>query len=222
VTLHVPLTRSGADATYHLFDGDRLGRMKAQAILINTSRGPVAATDALKEAVREKGLRAVLDVWEHEPALDEELVELAVLATAHIAGYSLEGKVNATRMIRAAVCRHFWNRTVWDPAEDLPESPLAEITVGPDALGAQEILRRVVLECYDITADDAALRRTLTLPEGGRPEHFRALRSSYAHRREFSNVTVNLPELHQGLENTFLSLGFKCRVRTAGKEGRSQ
>ncbi len=222
VTLHVPLTRSGADATYHLMDRERLTRMKAHAIFINTSRGPITATDALKEAVREKGLRTVLDVWEHEPALDGGLLELSALATPHIAGYSLEGKVNATRMIREAVCRHFWNRTAWDPGEELPASPITEITVAPDALGAQEILRRVVLECYDITADDTALRRTLTLPEGERPEHFRALRSSYAHRREFSNVTVQLPEHHAGLENTFLSLGFKCRVRTAGKEGKPQ
>jgi erythronate-4-phosphate dehydrogenase len=220
VTVHVPLTHSGPDATYHLFDRERLGRLKAQSVFINTSRGPVAATDALKEAVRKKGLRTVLDVWEHEPAFDGELLALSELSTPHIAGYSLEGKVNATRMIREAVCRHFWNRTAWDPREDLPASPVTEITVGPDALPAQEILRRVVRQCYDITSDDSALRRSLGMPEAGRPEHFRALRSGYAHRREFSNVTVRLPEKHAGLENTFLSLGFRCSIRTHGKEGK--
>lgn len=212
VTLHVPLTRTGLDRTYHLFDRERFRRIKPGAIFINTARGSVIETPALEEAIAEGALSAVVDVWENEPAFDSELLSLSALGTAHIAGYSLEGKANATRMVREAICRHFWNSSRWDPSEDLPVSDTTEIRVGSEQLPAQEILRRAVAQCYDITFDDGEMRRSLAMPIAERPEHFRKLRASYRIRREFSSVKVHLPEKYATLETTFRALGFRCSI----------
>ncbi len=77
VTLHIPLTRSGPDATFHLFDENRIRKMKQGAILINSSRGGVVETDALKRALSDGHISAaVLDVWEKEPNIDTSLLEL--------------------------------------------------------------------------------------------------------------------------------------------------
>ena len=118
VTLHVPLTRSGEDATYHLFDAGRLARMKPGAVLLNASRGAVIPTSALKRALTAgHPAAAVLDVWENEPEVDLELLSRTALGTAHVAGYSMEGKLNAVRLVREAFCRHFGFEALHSPAE---------------------------------------------------------------------------------------------------------
>ena len=105
VTLHVPLTHEGQDATYQFFDANRISKMKLGSILINTSRGPVVSGEALKAALESGRLAgAVLDVWENEPEIDVHLLEHVNLGTSHIAGYSLDGKANGTAMIYKAVC----------------------------------------------------------------------------------------------------------------------
>ncbi|HTY58756.1 MAG TPA: 4-phosphoerythronate dehydrogenase, partial [Bacteroidota bacterium] len=104
VTLHVPLTRTGSDPTYHLFDAGRIGRMKPGSILLNTSRGAVVETAPLSRALRDGHIAAaVIDVWEGEPLIDTGLLGLAALGTPHIAGYSIDGKVKAAGMVRAAL-----------------------------------------------------------------------------------------------------------------------
>ena len=93
ISLHVPLTYEGQDATYHLVDKDFLSKMKNRSILINTSRGDLVEEEALLEAIRGKKLAGViLDVWKNEPNINTELLEIIDLATPHIAGYSLDGK----------------------------------------------------------------------------------------------------------------------------------
>jgi erythronate-4-phosphate dehydrogenase len=49
----------------------------------------------------------VIDTWENEPLISRDLLEAAFLATPHIAGYSADGKANATRMSLEALCRFF-------------------------------------------------------------------------------------------------------------------
>ncbi|MBE0677720.1 MAG: 4-phosphoerythronate dehydrogenase, partial [Bacteroidales bacterium] len=97
LTLHVPLTLEGEDMTRHLINSASLTRLKRNCILINTSRGEVVDNTALRVTLEEKKLLgAVLDVWEGEPETDRRLVELVDVATPHIAGYSVDGKANAT------------------------------------------------------------------------------------------------------------------------------
>jgi erythronate-4-phosphate dehydrogenase len=104
VTLHVPLTHTGPDATFHMVNGDSLKSMRRGTALINTARGGVAESAALVSA-RQSGHLAglVLDVWEGEPRVDPDLLDAADIMTPHIAGYSIEGKENGTRMIAEAL-----------------------------------------------------------------------------------------------------------------------
>lgn len=189
VTLHVPLTRSGTDPTYHLFDERLLARLRDDAVFINTSRGAVVETGALIRWLR-RGTRrsAVLDVWEDEPRIDTGLLETAALGTPHVAGYSLEGKLNAVRIVRAAACRFAGTVTTWEPPADLPVPPpldLRRVDAAPERL-----LGEAVRHAYDIAEDDRNLRRIIGLPPADRARHFRALRTGYRVRREFTAVRV--------------------------------
>ena len=206
VTVHVPLTRSGADATWHLFDAGRLTRMRPSQILINSSRGPVVDNAALKEALRCGALKAaVLDVWEGEPDLDPGLVELLDIATPHIAGYSADGKANGTTMsVRYLAGRLALPLTGWTASGvPAPAQPLA-FTLDASGKTPQEVLTEAVLYTYDVRRDSDALRADLGA--------FERLRGDYMIRREPSAFTLSLrggtPELVSRLE----TLGFKVNA----------
>jgi len=212
ITLHVPLTRSGSDPTYHLFDEKRIGLMKRGAIFINTSRGAVVGTGALKHAITTNRLsHTVIDVWENEPGIDTGLLSIATLATPHIAGYSLEGKVNGVRMVRDAVCRSFgFTPAPWDPTPQLGTTGATAVTVPQASTPVETALHHAVRQCYDIASDDADLRRMLTMPSDDQARYFAQLRSGYRVRREFSYAPVRLPENRASLGDTFMKLGFSC------------
>ncbi|MGD1018941.1 MAG: 4-phosphoerythronate dehydrogenase PdxB [Verrucomicrobiia bacterium] len=202
VTLHVPLARAGADATFHLFDKDRLGAVeRRKPILINSSRGAVMDNPALLKAVDGEHLGGVvLDVWENEPNISPELLDVVDLATPHIAGYSFDGKVNGTRMIYEAVCGFFHLPPTWSPHLPPPPVPRIELAVssGEDE---EEVLRRVIRRVYDINGDDSALR--------GNVRAFDKLRAEYPVRREFFNTELVLRGASKELRATFAALGFK-------------
>lgn len=73
---------SGSAETKHFINKEFLGRMKKGAILINSSRGDVVDTAALKAAITEKGLRVGLDVFENEPAGGEAAFDALDIASA--------------------------------------------------------------------------------------------------------------------------------------------
>lgn len=164
ITFHTPMSRSGEHPTYHLADRAFFDSLLRKPMIINSARGPVVDNAALIDALKSgKAGDAAVDCWEGEPDVSRELLELAVVATPHIAGYSRQGKIRATAMAVEAFCRHF-NLPVVRPAEkvpaDIPHSPtLAMIT-----------------ESYDPAVDTEALRRT--------PGSFEALRNHYAYRDE--------------------------------------
>lgn len=188
ITLHVPLTKSGPDATFHILEPRR-------GILINTARGAVLDNRALL-AANLTGL--VLDVWEGEPNLPPGLLDKADIITPHIAGYSFDGKVNGTRMIYEAACRHFGLPAVWTP--QLPAvSPLTMAAVpGEDD---EDTLRRVIRQCYDITDDDARLRTD--------PKKFDQLRAEYPVRREFFNTMLRLENATASVRAKLAAIGFR-------------
>ncbi|MFZ1082651.1 MAG: 4-phosphoerythronate dehydrogenase [Candidatus Kryptoniota bacterium] len=130
ITLHVPLTNHGSDPTFHLFNEKRISKMKSGAILINSSRGPVVETTAMEKALAGGKLSVgVLDVWEDEPNIESELLSLCAIGTPHIAGYSIDGKVNATRMIYQAFCEHFNFPQTWDANGIVPSPKNPVITI---------------------------------------------------------------------------------------------
>lgn len=165
VTLHTPLTRDGRWPTYHLAGERFFNRCSRCPVVINAARGAVVDTAALLRAMDEDRVRgAVIDTWEGEPDISRELLKNAFLATPHIAGYSADGKANASRMALEAVCRHFGR-----PADfTILPPPLPETTPmqGDD--------RKLWL--YDPRRDSDALKAA--------PEKFEWLRGHYPLRRE--------------------------------------
>ncbi len=206
ITLHVPLSREGEDATYHLFDDARIASMKPSQILINSSRGPVVDNSALKRALKSRSiLGGVLDVWEGEPELDRELIELLDITTPHIAGYSADGKANGTAASVRTVSEVLGLPLVdWFPKE-IP-SPVQELEFTLDASGKsrQDLLSEAVLHTYDIMEDSDALR--------ARPELFEKLRGDYPVRREPSAFTLHLRNSTPEVAAALSALGFKIEL----------
>lgn len=108
ITFHIPLIQEGIYRTYHLVDKDFLFSLKRAPYLINSSRGEVVDTASLLASLAAGKVKdVVIDTWENEPLISRDLLEAAFLATPHIAGYSADGKANATRMSLEALCRFF-------------------------------------------------------------------------------------------------------------------
>lgn len=217
LTLHVPLTHGGEDPTVHLFDRDRIARMKPGSILVNTSRGAVVENGGILEALEGGRLRgAVLDVWEGEPGISVDLLKGVTIGTPHIAGYSLDGKLNAVQMVRAAVCEAFGSSSSWDPSVLLrpPGNRVLEIPAG--CATAWDVMRSAVSRAYDILQDDRALRELVGMDPEGRPAYFSGLRKSYRVRREFHAFSVRLPERWSGLSAQMQHLGFAVEAASQG------
>lgn len=195
LTLHTPLTHDGPDPTFHLINDKILRQMRRESLLINTARGPVVDNRALKENLRHGRLAgAILDVWEGEPRIDAELVRCTTLATPHIAGYSLEGKLRATLMIYEAACRFLGVAPAWNAAPFVPpvNAPYIEIAEAAQSTVERQ-LQAVVRRAYDIRADDARLRQGFADPHATPEEQgrwFDKLRHEYTYRREFANYRV--------------------------------
>jgi erythronate-4-phosphate dehydrogenase len=212
VTVHVPLTRLGPDATYHLFDEKRIHDMKRNAVLINTSRGAVVETEALKGALLEKHLAgAVLDVWEGEPSIHASLLDLVTLGSPHIAGYSLDGKLNALQMNYDALCRFLSLPLERDIHALAPDPGWPDIKIDMVNVSGEQALHEIVKKCYDIRQDDRLLRQLVSVPEIERGKYFQKLRAEYRLRREFFNFTVSLPRRAKELSDAIRLLGFNVR-----------
>jgi erythronate-4-phosphate dehydrogenase len=185
LTLHVPLNHEGEDSTFHLVNSSNLHRMKKNCILINTSRGAVVDNAALRETLSDrKLLAAVLDVWEGEPAVDRRLLELVDIATPHIAGYSVDGKANATvSSVREVSSFLGLPLSDWRP-DTLPEpaEPVIDLTSDPRGRTASDMVSTAVRHTFTVEDDDRLFRSD--------PGNFEYLRDNYRIRREFSSYIV--------------------------------
>lgn len=173
ITFHTPLTRTGKYPTYHLADTRFFDALSRSPLLINTARGEIVETEALKQALKQKQVAAVvLDCWENEPHIDRELLEQAFIATPHIAGYSADGKSTATRMIVEAVSRWIGCNI---PTQHIAPPDPAQPHI--DLAGIPTPLQKAVWDTYNPFDDDLRLRKS--------PETFEMQRGLYPLRREF-------------------------------------
>jgi len=212
LTLHTPLTFNGVDKTFHLVDEKFFKSMKQNCIFINASRGAVVDSEALKAAIKTGLLKAVaLDVWEDEPKIDTEILEMVDIGTPHIAGYSLDGKITGMIMIYKAACDYFGLETKYDVKDFLPEPIVPELTINPDDGDEQEVLRCVVQNIYDISRDNQKLRQVLKEPAEKRGRLFDSLRKNYPVRREFQNTKILMAteEKLKRLLDKLTGIGFK-------------
>ncbi len=206
ISLHVPLTREGPHPTWGLIGGEFLAALMPGAVLINSARGGVVEEAALlRWLAGAPGNRAVIDCWRGEPEIDPALLEAAVLATPHIAGYSLDGRLRAGRLVYQALCRALG----WEPlglAACRP--PPAGGPLRPAGRTPWELLRDAVLSCYDPRRDAAALHR-LRERDGRVPgPAFEALRRDYPVRREFPATALRLERAPQGAAGLLQAAGF--------------
>jgi erythronate-4-phosphate dehydrogenase len=209
VTVHVPLTREGPDATWKAVNESFFQSMKAGACFINTSRGRVVDEADLVKATKSRRVPlAVLDVWEGEPNISPQTVEKVMLGTPHIAGYSFEGKVAATVMLYRALCARFGVCAEVGMKDLLPASPVPYIDLSVISGSDEELLRVAVPQLYDIVADDRNLRRAMTAKER-RGIEFDLLRKNYPKRREFYHTTLALPKGRSALARKAAGLGFQ-------------
>jgi erythronate-4-phosphate dehydrogenase len=193
ITFHTPLTFEGPDKTFHLADEKFFKSLKSGCIFINTSRGSVVDSNALKKTTKSGKLKAViLDVWENEPNIDMELLRIVDIGTPHIAGYSLDGKVAGMIMIYKATCEYFGLNTKFDVEDFLPEPSVPRIKIKPTSGGEQDMLLNAVRQIYDIRKDDVKLRQILSGPKETKGRFFDGLRKDYHVRREFQNTQIIL------------------------------
>ncbi|MBX7255760.1 MAG: 4-phosphoerythronate dehydrogenase PdxB [Candidatus Hydrogenedentes bacterium] len=209
ITFHVPLTKTGPDATYHLVDDAFLRKIRTGTLIINTSRGSVIDGKALQAALEDGRVGAsALDVWEGEPNIDLDLFANLALGTPHIAGYSFDGKVNGTRQVYEAACAYLGVNPNWDPSLLLPAPETPVVEVDGSVENAQAELRRVVRCVYDILRDDEALRAIIKMPAEERGPHFDRLRKEYPRRREFFNTKAVVTPSNPALEQALAGIGF--------------
>lgn len=204
ITLHVPLYMKGMDKTYHMIDADFFSSLDRKPILINSCRGEVLDSMAVKSALdfcQISGL--VIDCWENEPYIDPELLDRADLATPHIAGYSRDGKANGTRMSVRSLSNFFGlGIDDWDVSEiETPEQP--DILLDGSGKTSEELILQAILYTYDIQKDDASLR--------SQPGQFEKLRGMYPVRREFQAFDVITKDVDSGTIDTLKMLGFKVK-----------
>lgn len=167
ITFHTPLTTDGPAPTFHMADEAFMNRLQRKPVIINAARGGVIDERALLSAMG-KGLvsHAVIDTWEQEPHINLELLNQAFIATPHIAGYSADGKANATRMTLDAICQF-----IGEPMRFKIEPP----ALPPDLVLSTDPTARS-LQLYDPRTDSSRLKTA--------PEKFEWLRGHYPLRRE--------------------------------------
>ncbi|WP_312396103.1 4-phosphoerythronate dehydrogenase PdxB [Stutzerimonas kunmingensis] len=207
ISLHTPLTLGGDWPTFHLFDQARLSRLRPGTWLINASRGAVVDNAALRDLLLQRpDLEAVLDVWEGEPQVDVALAGLCHIATPHIAGYSLDGKLRGTAQIYAALCAARGVEPAIELAQLMPGPALTELAFASSAEPA-EMLATLCRAVYDPRRDDADFRRSLLGDEAQRRAGFDLLRKQYPPRREIDGLKVRIGGHNPALDTIIEALG---------------
>lgn len=218
VSLHIPITMAedaAEHATYHLINQQQLQQMKPDACLINTCRGSVVDNEALKAHMDKcTDFESVIDVWEGEPNLDLQLMNRCMLATPHIAGYSLDGKMRGTEQIYQACCQTFGLPIRNKLAQFLPEPSIKKIKFG-DSVPVHQALRTAIRAVYEVRVDDGIMRSSLLRTNGeayAMRTQFDLLRKNYPLRRDIPTMRVEVPIKRQDLQQALAAAGFDVRL----------
>lgn len=161
LTFHTPYDAS----THHLVGEYLLGLMQPNTVILNASRGGVVDN----RAVADSSHRYYFDVWENEPNIEPDTLSKSSMATPHVAGYSLQGKANATSMVVNAIARRFsLPLEGWYPIEVVPTNV--------QLISWKEMCSSIE-NYYPISEESLYLK--------SHPEEFEKMRNSYAYRVEY-------------------------------------
>lgn len=211
VTLHVPLTRTGPDATFHMADDRFFKRIKPGAIFLNCARGGTTEAAALLAAKDRGAVRyTVIDTWEGEPDYRPDLLAQCDIGTPHIAGHSFEGKVMGTVMVYREACRFLGVEPSWSPEALLPAPLVPEIAMDCSKMSVESALWKIVRLVYDIEGDDRRMRDSCSREAGQRARNFDLLRRNYPMRREFRFTRLALTHASPELQKCVRALGFQA------------
>ena len=198
ISVHVPLTQSGEHATKHFLKDDFFHRQNAGCVFINASRGLVVGSRELMRASAYTHL--CLDVFEHEPLIEPELLAAAYLTTPHIAGYSVQSKLRGMEMIYQAMVK----------AGIVPNRP-SPITMPVQTLafaGKEHTWRDIALGVFNPAIMTTLLRERLKHADNPGLA-FDQLRNQFAYRHEFSHTRIAAAHLNQEDLPHVKKLGFK-------------
>lgn len=208
LTFHTPLTIEGPYSTWHLVDDNLLTALPDRCIIINTCRGPVIDNTALLCALRKgKNISVILDVWENEPNILLPLLSYVDIGTAHIAGYTLEGKMRGTIHLFNKYSQFIGHTKQINPISLLPVPIITSINL--HGCFNEELLHLLSCMMYDIRFDDIQLRRIINL------NNFDQLRENYYTRREWSSLFVNSDDVHS--TEILSALGFYTKLSINAK-----
>jgi len=203
ISLHTPLTKSGPYPTFHLLNDRGLQSMRRDCLLVNAARGEIVDNGALLAVLqRREDLTVFLDTWENEPLVNRELLRRVDLATPHIAGYSVEGRLRGTQMILDAACRHFGLESGWHMSQQLP--PRRNIGTGIESWS--ELFGR---HC-NIWRDHDAFVAAAQIDDAAFAAHFDGLRRVYPDRLEYDRFFINAADTALP-SPTLRELGFQVR-----------
>jgi erythronate-4-phosphate dehydrogenase len=188
ISLHVPLTRNGKHPTFHLLDAQRLQALSDGCVLINAARGEVIDNHALLQLLNQRDdLHVFLDTWENEPMLSRKLLRRVDLATPHIAGYSVEGRLRGTQMVLDAAGKYFNRASNWNMSQQLP----ARKELHCHTTGARlEFWQDLLLQHCNIWHDHDAFIAGADLDDDEFAAHFDGLRKVYPDRLEYERFKI--------------------------------
>lgn len=204
ITIHTPLTLNGDDKTFHIVDQLFIDACKDGVFVINCARGEIFETSSVVDALTSGKINeAIVDCWENEPDIDQELLDRTFISTPHIAGYSRDGKANGTSMSIQAISRKF-NLGIdnWQCENvELPENTCIEI----DSSGktTQQIIAEAVLFTYSILKDSNRLKNSILT--------FEKQRGDYPVRREFPVYSVKVKNASDDVIKILSDLGFQIQ-----------
>lgn len=208
ICLHTPLTKKGEAPSEHLLDEARLRQLKPGALLLNAGRGAVIDNAALLRVANDRpDLVLVLDVWEHEPSVDLLLAQRCFIATPHIAGHSIDGKLRGTWMLYDQVCKSFGLEQRFKLEDILPAPRILGVTLAEDAEP-----HRLLQLVYDQWADDRRFRASLVADAAQQRTNFDQLRKNYPYRREFAALRIAVASAAQQAELT--AMGFQVELES--------
>jgi erythronate-4-phosphate dehydrogenase len=201
VCLHTPLTTDGQYPTYHMLGEAQLQQLKPGAMLLNAGRGSAVDQQALLKLLPENRWQVALDVWENEPELSRELLKSIALGTPHIAGHSVDGKLNGTLMLREAFCQ--WLNI------DEPVVDTAALMDKPETFPVLRVnnLNEAILACYDVRDDDRRMRTSLLADNVKVAEAFDGLRKQYPRHFDFHHYVCDTTD--EELRQLLAVLGFQ-------------
>lgn len=181
LTFHTPLTTTGDYPTHHLLNESWFSN-KNFDLIMNTARGGIVDESVLLKEVKTDSLGdTIIDVWENEPEFNTNLAKRSLFTTPHIAGYSIQAKLQASKIIIDAFCDHF----------DLPKKELPQPEkITPKLKNEYSSLAQILLDLHPINTYDNALKSLIETNIENRGKLFRTMRSTMPLRNEFNNIYI--------------------------------